>query len=85
MKCHSELVESLGNITLPCRTVARWVGKFQQGRVSIRNEQRSTGQCADRLGACRHREAHGGRQTMDATGVREGKWHREMHHPQDIA
>ena len=34
MECHSELVEALGNNALPYRTVARWVGKFQQGRVS---------------------------------------------------
>ncbi|GFQ90038.1 hypothetical protein TNCT_682401 [Trichonephila clavata] len=31
MECHSEFVEALGNDTLPYRTIARWVGKFQQG------------------------------------------------------
>ncbi|GFV65539.1 HTH_48 domain-containing protein [Trichonephila clavipes] len=41
MKCHSELVEALGNNALPFRTVARWVEKFQQGRVSTCDEQRS--------------------------------------------
>ncbi|GFQ79090.1 uncharacterized protein TNCT_723271 [Trichonephila clavata] len=41
MECHSELVEALGNNSLPYRTVARWVGKFQQGRVSTSDEQRS--------------------------------------------
>ncbi|GFS98274.1 HTH_48 domain-containing protein [Trichonephila clavipes] len=30
MECHSELVETYGNNALPYRTVARWVGKFQQ-------------------------------------------------------
>ncbi|GFQ72045.1 HTH_48 domain-containing protein [Trichonephila clavata] len=41
MECHNELVEALGNNALPYRTIARWVGKFQQGRVSTSNEQRS--------------------------------------------
>ncbi|GFR24044.1 HTH_48 domain-containing protein [Trichonephila clavata] len=41
LKCHSEFVEALGNNGLPYRTVARWVGKFQQGRVSTSDEQRS--------------------------------------------
>ncbi|GFV62410.1 HTH_48 domain-containing protein [Trichonephila clavipes] len=41
MECHSELVEALGNNALPYRTVARWVGKFQQGRVSTSDVQRS--------------------------------------------
>ncbi|GFX17314.1 uncharacterized protein TNCV_3553191 [Trichonephila clavipes] len=42
MECHSELVEALGNNVLPYRTVAtRWIGKFQQGRVSSSDEQRS--------------------------------------------
>jgi transposase len=41
MECHSELVEALGNNALPYRTVARWVGKFQQGHVSTSDEQRS--------------------------------------------
>ncbi|GFV74152.1 uncharacterized protein TNCV_4510581 [Trichonephila clavipes] len=39
MECHSELVETLGNNVLPYRTVARWTGKFQQGRVSTSDEQ----------------------------------------------
>ncbi|GFW92472.1 HTH_48 domain-containing protein [Trichonephila clavipes] len=37
MECHSE---ALGNNALPFRTVARWVGKFQQGHVSTSDEQR---------------------------------------------
>ncbi|GFU62194.1 hypothetical protein TNCV_2474251 [Trichonephila clavipes] len=41
MECRSELVEVLGNNALPYRTVARWIGKFQQGRVSTSEEQRS--------------------------------------------
>ncbi|GFW05816.1 hypothetical protein TNCV_602881 [Trichonephila clavipes] len=41
MECHSELVEDLGNNTIPYRTVARCVRKFQQGRVSTSDEQRS--------------------------------------------
>jgi hypothetical protein len=41
MECHSELVEALGKNALPYRTVARWVGKFQEGRVSTSDEQRS--------------------------------------------
>ncbi|GFV88069.1 HTH_48 domain-containing protein [Trichonephila clavipes] len=41
MECHSELVGALGNNALPYRTIARWIGKFQQGRVSSSNEQRS--------------------------------------------
>ncbi|GFU94975.1 HTH_48 domain-containing protein [Trichonephila clavipes] len=43
LKCHNELVEVLGNNALPYRTVARWVGKFQQGRVSTCDDQRSGG------------------------------------------
>ncbi|PRD25976.1 UNVERIFIED_CONTAM: hypothetical protein NCL1_39371 [Trichonephila clavipes] len=39
MKCHSELEEALGNNTLPYPTVERWVGKFQQERVSTSDEQ----------------------------------------------
>ncbi|GFX81522.1 HTH_48 domain-containing protein [Trichonephila clavipes] len=39
MECHSELVKALGNNTLSYRTVARWTGKFQQGRVSTSDEQ----------------------------------------------
>ncbi|GFU08974.1 HTH_48 domain-containing protein [Trichonephila clavipes] len=41
MECHSELEEALGNNALPYRTVPRWIGKFQQGRVSTSDEQRS--------------------------------------------
>ncbi|GFX04276.1 uncharacterized protein TNCV_3974251 [Trichonephila clavipes] len=41
MECHSELVEALGNNALPYLSVARWIGMFQQGRVSTRDEQHS--------------------------------------------
>ncbi|GFT14458.1 HTH_48 domain-containing protein [Trichonephila clavipes] len=41
MECHNELVEALGNNALPYRTAARWVGKFQQGRVPTSDEQQS--------------------------------------------
>ncbi|GFT93877.1 HTH_48 domain-containing protein [Trichonephila clavipes] len=41
MKCHSALVDAIGNNALPYRIVARWVGKFQQGRVSTCDKQRS--------------------------------------------
>ncbi|GFS89217.1 uncharacterized protein TNCV_1259521 [Trichonephila clavipes] len=41
IECHSELVEAFGNNALPYRTVARWIGKFQQGRVSTSDEKRS--------------------------------------------
>ncbi|GFQ81169.1 HTH_48 domain-containing protein [Trichonephila clavata] len=41
MECHSEFVKSLGNNALPYHTVARWIGKFQQGRASSNDEQRS--------------------------------------------
>ncbi|GFT00917.1 HTH_48 domain-containing protein [Trichonephila clavipes] len=41
MEFHRELVEALGNNALTYRTVARWVEKFQQGRVSTSDEQRS--------------------------------------------
>ncbi|GFV65076.1 uncharacterized protein TNCV_4671071 [Trichonephila clavipes] len=41
MECNSELVKALQNNVLPYRTVARWMGKFQQGRVSTSDEQRS--------------------------------------------
>ncbi|GFT45739.1 uncharacterized protein TNCV_2671701 [Trichonephila clavipes] len=41
MECHSGLVEALGNNALPFRTVARWIGKLQQGLVSTSDEQRS--------------------------------------------
>ncbi|PRD38247.1 UNVERIFIED_CONTAM: hypothetical protein NCL1_04060 [Trichonephila clavipes] len=55
MKCHSELVEALGNNALPYRTVARWVGKFQQGRVSTCEEQ-----CSGRFThGVANAEAHG--------------------------
>ncbi|GFW27731.1 HTH_48 domain-containing protein [Trichonephila clavipes] len=37
----NELVEALGNNALPYRTVMRWVEKFQQGRVSTCDEERS--------------------------------------------
>ncbi|GFT93122.1 HTH_48 domain-containing protein [Trichonephila clavipes] len=39
MESHTELVEAVGNNALPYRTVAWWVGKFQQGRVSTSDEQ----------------------------------------------
>ncbi|GFX51829.1 uncharacterized protein TNCV_5015311 [Trichonephila clavipes] len=41
IECHSELVEDPGNNALPYRTVARWIGKFQQGSVSTSDEQPS--------------------------------------------
>ncbi|GFW66105.1 HTH_48 domain-containing protein [Trichonephila clavipes] len=41
MECHSQLVEALGNNALPGRAVARWIGKFQQRRLSTGDEQRS--------------------------------------------
>ncbi|GFR18681.1 HTH_48 domain-containing protein [Trichonephila clavata] len=41
MECHSKFVEALGNNALPYRTVARWIGEFQQGRVSTSEEQHS--------------------------------------------
>ncbi|GFQ72527.1 HTH_48 domain-containing protein [Trichonephila clavata] len=41
MEYHSEFIEALGNNALSYRTVAWWVGKFQQGRVSTSDEQRS--------------------------------------------
>ncbi|GFQ70305.1 HTH_48 domain-containing protein [Trichonephila clavata] len=41
MEYHSEFVEALGNNSLPYRTVARRIGKFQQGRLSTSDEQRS--------------------------------------------
>ncbi|GFT21111.1 HTH_48 domain-containing protein [Trichonephila clavipes] len=41
IECHSELVDAIGNNALPYRTVSRWVGKFQQGRVPTSDEQRS--------------------------------------------
>ncbi|GFX20433.1 histone-lysine N-methyltransferase SETMAR [Trichonephila clavipes] len=43
MKCHSELVKALGDNALPYRTVPLRVGKFQQGRLSISDEQRIGG------------------------------------------
>ncbi|GFW98392.1 HTH_48 domain-containing protein [Trichonephila clavipes] len=39
VECHSELAEALGNNALPYCTVARWVGKFQQGRMLTTGEQ----------------------------------------------
>ncbi|GFQ88602.1 HTH_48 domain-containing protein [Trichonephila clavata] len=41
MEWYSKFVEALGNNALPYRTVARWVGKFQQERMSTSDEQRS--------------------------------------------
>ncbi|GFW60087.1 CCHC-type domain-containing protein [Trichonephila clavipes] len=56
MKCHSELVEALGNNILPYRTVARWVGKFQQGRNAKR-----------RVSAKRNYQFRGNRSTIKHT------------------
>ncbi|PRD27409.1 UNVERIFIED_CONTAM: hypothetical protein NCL1_35429 [Trichonephila clavipes] len=59
MECNSELVEDLENKALPYRTVARWIGKFQQEYVSTSDKQ-SSGRpvrWSDRLGTCRHRAA----------------------------
>ncbi|GFV48139.1 uncharacterized protein TNCV_3554181 [Trichonephila clavipes] len=39
-ECHSELVEALENNALPYRSVARWIGKFQEGRMSTSDMQR---------------------------------------------
>ncbi|GFY07031.1 HTH_48 domain-containing protein [Trichonephila clavipes] len=56
MECHSELVEDLGNNDLPYRTVVRWVGKFQQGRVSTSDEQRGVANAdADGIQCLPHR------------------------------
>ncbi|GFS88118.1 HTH_48 domain-containing protein [Trichonephila clavipes] len=55
MECHSELVEALGNNALLFRTIARWVGKFQQGRVSTNDEQRSKRQVIGRKNWSIHR------------------------------
>ncbi|GFR32349.1 hypothetical protein TNCT_99301 [Trichonephila clavata] len=41
MECHSEVVKALGNNALLYHPVARWVGKFQQERVSNSDEKRS--------------------------------------------
>ncbi|GFX66209.1 uncharacterized protein TNCV_341841 [Trichonephila clavipes] len=41
MECPCELVETLGNNALPYRIVAGWIGKFQQGRGSTSDNQRS--------------------------------------------
>ncbi|GFR21882.1 HTH_48 domain-containing protein [Trichonephila clavata] len=41
MECHSEFVEAFENNILPYRSIARWVGKFQQGRVSTSDKQHS--------------------------------------------
>ncbi|GFS78653.1 hypothetical protein TNCV_3148431 [Trichonephila clavipes] len=49
MECHRELVGALGNNALLYRTVARWVGKFQQGCVSTSHEQRSGRPLSSRL------------------------------------
>ncbi|GFR06983.1 uncharacterized protein TNCT_486801 [Trichonephila clavata] len=67
VECHSEFVGDLENKALPYRTVARWVGKFQQGCVSTSDEQSlgTNAQCANRLGTCRCRAAHGRRQTIE--------------------
>ncbi|GFQ74758.1 uncharacterized protein TNCT_226391 [Trichonephila clavata] len=65
MECHSEFVEALGNNALPYRTVARWVEKFQQGRVSTSYEQRSGRPLSVRTDLAR--AAHGGRQTIETT------------------
>ncbi|GFX38098.1 uncharacterized protein TNCV_3836971 [Trichonephila clavipes] len=40
MECQIEFEETLGNNALTYRSVVRWIGKFQQGRVSTSNEQR---------------------------------------------
>ncbi|GFU48572.1 HTH_48 domain-containing protein [Trichonephila clavipes] len=40
MVCHNELVDALGKHALPYSTVTRWIGKFQQRRVSTSDEQR---------------------------------------------
>ncbi|GFR03256.1 hypothetical protein TNCT_174911 [Trichonephila clavata] len=85
MECHCELIEALGNNVLSYRAVAPWLGKFQQVHVSASDKQCLSGQCVDRLGTCRHQPAHGLRQTMDATRVRESMWHRETRRLQDIA
>ncbi|GFQ64863.1 HTH_48 domain-containing protein [Trichonephila clavata] len=41
MEWYSKFVEALGNNALPYRTVASWVGKFQQKRMSTSDKQRS--------------------------------------------
>ncbi|GFW70958.1 uncharacterized protein TNCV_190491 [Trichonephila clavipes] len=41
MECDNRLVKALGNNALPYHIVARWIGKFQQGRVPTSDEQRS--------------------------------------------
>ncbi|GFR02137.1 HTH_48 domain-containing protein [Trichonephila clavata] len=41
MEFHSEFVEALENKALSYRTVAWWVGKFQEGSVFTSAEQRS--------------------------------------------
>ncbi|GFR12180.1 HTH_48 domain-containing protein [Trichonephila clavata] len=71
---------------MPYHTVPRWVGKFQQGRVSISDQQRS-----GRPVSVRTDLAHAViEQFMDEDRrwkllELEGKWHRETHRPQDIA
>ncbi|GFR01402.1 HTH_48 domain-containing protein [Trichonephila clavata] len=74
MECHSECGESLGNNALQYRTVVRWVGKFQQGRVSTSDEQRSRRPLSVRTDLASAVIVQRMKtQTMDATGVREGK------------
>ncbi|GFR17286.1 HTH_48 domain-containing protein [Trichonephila clavata] len=53
MECHSEFGEALGNNALLYRPVARWVGKFQQERVSNRDEQHSGRQLSARTDLAR--------------------------------
>ena len=40
-KCHSELIEALGNRVLLYRTVARWAAAFQRGRVASADMRRT--------------------------------------------
>ena len=40
-ECYSELTEALGNRALPYRTVARWAGAFQRGRIASANMLRT--------------------------------------------
>ncbi|GFQ68318.1 HTH_48 domain-containing protein [Trichonephila clavata] len=56
MECHSEFVVANEHNALPYRTVARWVGKFHQGRVSTSDEHRSRRPLRVRIGTCCHRE-----------------------------
>ncbi|GFR17989.1 HTH_48 domain-containing protein [Trichonephila clavata] len=59
IECHSELVEAPDYNFLSYRTVVWWVGLFEQGRMSTSDKQRTTGQCTERYGTCRHQETHG--------------------------